>query len=182
MSKVVWFLLFVYSLACKIKWFPVDFQALHTSWWGLLYCFACACDKLNNGVADKEQLGWQDDNTSLLYFLLWPCTWKGRKISTHVLVHLMSSGPRLTHDSVTSGSYCMVTDFEFNYSEECLQQRCQDSASVAKPAFIVLSQYLKRAIIAWDMVHSMPFGWGLRSLLPWLHWVQYPNLCMVPAL
>lgn len=50
----------------------------------VLYCFACACDKLNNGVADKEQLHWQDDNTSLLYFPLCPFTWKGRKISAHI--------------------------------------------------------------------------------------------------
>lgn len=30
----------------------------------MLYCFACACDKLNNGVADKKQLHWQGDNAS----------------------------------------------------------------------------------------------------------------------
>lgn len=70
----------------------------------------------------------------------------------------MSSGPHLTHHSVTSGSYCMVTGFGFNYSEEYLQQRCQDSAGMSKPAFTVLSQYQKQATVAWDMVHSMPLG------------------------
>lgn len=82
---------------------------------------------------------------------------KGGKFQ-HILVHLMSSGPRLTRDSLTSGSYCTVTGFEFSYSEECLQQRCQDSAGMSKLALIVLSQYQKQATVAWDMVHSMPSG------------------------
>lgn len=144
-----------------------------------LYCFAGSCDKLNNGVAEKKQLHWRDDNTSLLYFLLWPCAWKGSKKATHILVHLMNSGPHLNRDGVTSGSYCMVTGFKLSYSEECLQQRCQDSAGIPKQILTVLPQYQKQATVAWD---SMPLGRGQRSLLPCLGWVQYPNLGMVSAL
>ena len=70
----------------------------------------------------------------------------------HILVHVMNSGPHLNHDGVTSGNYCMVTGFELSHSEECLQQRCQDSAGVSKPILIVLSQYQKQATVAWDTV------------------------------
>lgn len=119
--------------------------------------------------------------THLLYVLLWPPTWKGSKKATRILVRLMNSGPHLNHDGATSGNYCMVACFELSYSEKCLQQRCQDSAGISKLVLIVLSQYQKRATVAWDMVDSMTVGWGQRSLLPWLGWVQYLNLGTVSA-
>lgn len=75
-----------------------------------------------------------------------------------ILVHLMNSGPHLNHDGVTSGNYCMVTGFELSYSEECLQQRCQDSAGVSKLILTVLSQHQKQTTVAWDTVDSMPLG------------------------
>lgn len=77
-SRVIRFPLFVHSVAHGIKWYPVDLQAVHASWWGLLCC-CFACDKLN-----KEQFHWGDGNTSPLYFLLWPCAWKRSKKATHI--------------------------------------------------------------------------------------------------
>lgn len=113
-----------------------------------------------------------DNNTSFLYFLLWP--WKGSKKARCVLVHLVNSGPHLNHDDMTSGNSCMETGFELSSSEECLQQRCQDRAGIPKPVLVVLSQYQKKATVVWDM------GWTpcLSGERPWLVWVQYLNLDM----
>lgn len=79
----------------------------------------------------------------------------------------MNSGPRLSRDGGTSGS-CGI-----KLSGECLQQRCQGSAGTQKLILIALSQDQKQAPILWDMVASVPLGWGWRALL------RYPNLGMV---
>lgn len=54
-SKVIWFPLFVYSVACGIKWYPVDLQAGSSCKSVRFAELGCTCGKLNRDVADKEQ-------------------------------------------------------------------------------------------------------------------------------
>lgn len=66
MSKVIWFPLLVYSVARGIKWYPVDFQAVHAGQGEVCW----AGGKSSRGVGDKEEFHWARNRLQLHRTLL----------------------------------------------------------------------------------------------------------------